>query len=150
MFRYRTFAGGTPVRSGPCPPKMIQTAILLEGMRFHARHGVHAEEARTGHWFRVDVRVELPEGRYGIADRLAHTLDYEQVYRICAEVMGQRADLLETLAGRILTGIGRLQTDCGTVTVRVAKEAPPFSGPCERVAVELRARPDEWSGTEEF
>jgi 7,8-dihydroneopterin aldolase/epimerase/oxygenase len=122
---------------------MPQTAILLEGMRFHGRHGVHAEEAQTGHWFRVDVRVELPEGRYGAGDQLVRTLDYEQVYRICAEAMGQRADLLETLAGRILTGIGRLQADCGTVTVRVAKESPPFSGPCERVAVELWARPDE-------
>lgn len=121
---------------------MVQTAIIMEGLRFHGRHGVHPEERLSGQWFRVDLRVELPPGRHGADDRLGATLDYEKLYALCAGVMARRADLLETLAEQILLGVGALLPDCGTITVRVAKEAPPFAGPCERVAIELSGRPD--------
>lgn len=124
---------------------MARTAIIMEGLRFHGRHGVHAEESLTGQWFRVDLRVELPPGLPGTGDRLAATLDYEKLYALCAGVMARRAELLETLAMRILQGVGELQPDCGMVTVRVAKEDPPFGGPCERVAIELTGTPADFS-----
>lgn len=114
---------------------------MLEGMRFHAAHGVHTEEELTGHWFVVDVYVELPNGQQDIKDQLARTLDYEILYGICASVMAVRVHLLETLAEKILTGIRTIAEDCGKISVTVAKEHPPFGGYCQRVAIQMTDDP---------
>jgi dihydroneopterin aldolase len=114
-----------------------KNTILLQGMRFHARHGVHLEEADTGHWFSVDVQVSLPDGVFTTGDELSGTLDYEAIYGVCQAVMAQRVKLLETLASSILDGIRAIAPDCGQITVTVAKENPPFSGYCQRVAIQI-------------
>ena len=125
---------------------MVPSAILLEGMRFHARHGVYAEESSTGHWFTVDVRIAYPTMKAGASDQLADTLDYQRVYQICAEVMQTPSRLLEHLAWAIITEIGKLAPDTGLITVKVAKENPPFGGPCDRVAIEISGKGSKTEG----
>lgn len=120
-----------------------KNTILLEGMRFHARHGVHLEEADTGHWFVVDIQVSLPDGVHDTRDELSGTLDYEAIYGVCQAVMAQRVKLLETLASRILEGIRAIAPESGRITVTVAKENPPFSGYCQRVAIQISDDPDK-------
>lgn len=118
-----------------------QNVVLLEGMRFHARHGVHLEEADTGHWFVVDISVALPDGNLDTRDELSNTLDYEAIYGVCQSVMTNRVKLLETLATRILEGVRAIASACGPITVTVAKENPPFSGYCQRVAIRMTDDP---------
>lgn len=114
-----------------------RTAIELRDLRIHARHGVHPPEFSTGHWFRIDLRVEPPAGMFGQEDLIGNTLDYEALHAICQRVMAQRANLLETLATAILNQIKEIWPDCGTLWVRIAKLHPPFGGYCGEVAIEM-------------
>lgn len=115
-----------------------RTAIELRDIRVHARHGVHGGEASTGHWFRVDLRVEPPSTLHGEGDRIENALDYEKLHAICMSVMATRVHLLETLAARMLDAIKGEWPDSGAAWVRVAKCNPPFGGNCGEVAVEMR------------
>lgn len=117
----------------------FRTVIELRDIRLHARHGVHREEAQTGCWFRIDLRVVPPARLHGESDRLENALDYEKLFDICRDVMSERVDLLETLASRILVAIRREWPDSGSSWVRVAKLSPPFSGVCGEVAIEMSA-----------
>ena len=117
----------------------FRTAIELRDMRIHARHGIHVGEASTGHWFRVDVRVEPPSGLHGEGDRIENALDYEKLHGICLRVMSERVNLLETLASRILETIKVQWPDSGPAWVRVAKLHPPFGGSCAEIAIEMSA-----------
>lgn len=114
--------------------------IALEGMQFRAYHGVYAEEQERGNDFEVDVRLHtaqpLPD-----TDDLADTLDYGQAYRVVAEVMAGRKQLLETLVSLIGRRLVALFPQVEAIDVRVTKRNPPVAGPCERSWVEARFTP---------
>lgn len=103
-------------------------------MRFYARHGVHPEEALTGHWFEVDLDLCLPERADNLPDTLDSTLDYELLHRICLDVMSQRIQLLETLASHIYNKVREAFPQSGPLRVRVGKDNPPFPGFCRQVS----------------
>lgn len=108
--------------------------IVLEGMQFHAFHGVHAEERVMGGKYQVDVYLDYPfEGN---ADRLERTANYEQVYQIVASCMQEPVQLIEHLAELIL---GDLQAAFleAKVKVRVSKFQPPVGGVVTRAYVEV-------------
>jgi dihydroneopterin aldolase len=114
--------------------------ILLGGMTFLARHGVHPHEKATEQRFEVDVELELDLQAASLADDLARTVDYGTVYRHCrAIVEGPSVDLLETLAERIATDLlGTWPIEA--VTVRVRKPDVDLGGPVELVGVEITRR----------
>lgn len=110
--------------------------ILLQGMRFHGRHGVYDEEARLGAPFVVDVELELdlPE-----VDELAQTVDYGRVYRRVADVVtGTRYRLIEALAHRIARDELAAEARVRAITVRVHKPHAPLPGVVDDVVVEVR------------
>lgn len=109
--------------------------IVLQGMRFHAFHGVHAEETRFGAPFVVDVelRLELPE-----VDELARTVDYGRIYgRVAAIVTGERHRLIESLAHRLARDLLAHEPRVAGVTVRVHKPQAPLPGTFDDVFVEV-------------
>ncbi len=117
-------------------PEGSHDRIVLEGMEFHAHHGVFAEEARFGSRFRVDVELGL---QLSGSDRLAETVDYSRVYELVREVVtGQRFQLIEALASELA---GRILADFGladTVLVRVHKPQAPLPGVFRDVFAEVR------------
>jgi dihydroneopterin aldolase len=115
----------------------MQRIITLTGMRFHGKHGVHAEEALTGQWFEIDLDVCLRDMPVDTGDMLSSTLDYEGLYRMCQEVMDNRAQLLETLAARLHDRLRDTYPECGSVRIRVSKMHPPFPGNCRQVSYTL-------------
>ena len=108
---------------------MSQFTVGLRDARFRGPHGVHASEAVLGGEFRVDVTCVLRKRDAPVNEDLAATLDYSALYAICAEVMAVRADLLETLAERM---VGRIQAEFGSlvehVVLEVQKVHPPVGG----------------------
>ena len=90
---------------------------------------MHASEAVLGGEFRVDVTCVLRKRDTPVDEDLAATLDYSALYAICAEVMAVRADLLETLAERM---VARIRTRFGSlvehVVLEVHKVHPPVGG----------------------
>ena len=120
---------------------MADDRILLNGMRFHARHGVSVEERAEAQPFRVDLEVDLDLRRPGVSDRLEDTVNYSDMFRTVREVMeGEPRHLLEALAeqiaSRVLSGF-----PAEAVRVRVTKLRPPIKGAAlEGTAVEVYRR----------
>jgi len=112
---------------------MALTAI--EGMRFHALHGVHPEEKEVGNQFSVDVYFD--HDFEGESDDLTLCIDYEQVYIRVAERMQIRVGLIEHLAQQIAEDLGRLWP-LAHIKVRVSKYNPIPYGVLERTYVEVQ------------
>lgn len=110
--------------------------IVLSGLEFHARHGVHDEEARFGARFVVDVELYLPVGG---SDRLGDTADYSRVYEVVrAEVTERRYRLIETVADRLAHAVLEASPNVREVVVRVHKPHAPLPGVVRDVFVEVR------------
>ncbi|MFM7585889.1 MAG: dihydroneopterin aldolase [Bacteroidota bacterium] len=111
---------------------MALTAI--EGMRFHAFHGVHQEEAVVGNTFSVDVYFEHDfEGK---SDDLERCIDYEAVYKSVADRMKMRVQLIEHLAYRIADDLHRIWP-ATRIRVRVSKYNPLPHAVLERTFAEV-------------
>jgi dihydroneopterin aldolase len=119
---------------------MSTDRVLIEGLTFFGYHGVRPEERRLGQKFRVDVELTLDLTRAAASDRVADTVNYEEVCRVVLEVgKGRRCNLVETLADRIATGLLKA-FPAQEVLVRVRKPSPPFDGTLTAVGVEVRRR----------
>ena len=77
----------------------VSMTIELKGLRFHAWHGWHEEESKTGNDFEVDASLTYVPA--GITTAIEQTLNYVQVYEIIKSRMEQRQLLLETLVEQI-------------------------------------------------
>jgi dihydroneopterin aldolase len=102
--------------------------LHLRGMRFYARHGVHADERELGQTYRVDVSLQHDLSRAGRSDTLADTIDYGAVFAAVREIVeGEPRQLVEAVAERVAS---RLLggTPARAVRVLVAKPHPPVAG----------------------
>lgn len=117
---------------------MTADRIILTGLRFDARHGVHDEEKVTPQPFLVDLEVEL-DARPD-TDDLATTVNYATLARQVADVVsGDPVDLIETLAERIAATC--LATPgVAAVSVTVHKPQAPVGVPLADVAVRITRR----------
>lgn len=119
---------------------MSTDRVLIEGLTFFGYHGVRPEEQRLGQKFRVDVELTLDLTRAAASDRVADTVNYEEVCRVVLEVgKGRRCNLVESLADRIAAALLKA-FPAQEVLVRVRKTSPPFDGTLTAVGVEVRRR----------
>lgn len=110
--------------------------VVLEGLEFHARHGVYDTEAVLGSRFIVDA--ELHYDFAGLPDELPRAVNYAAVYEaIQQEVTGRRHNLIEVLTHHIARRILRDQPKLTRVTVRVHKPFAPLPGVFRDVYAEL-------------
>lgn len=113
----------------------MKTSIELNDMRFFACHGVLPQERRVGNDYVVSLRVDCPIAAAMESDAIDDTLDYAALYRLVADEMSRPSQLLEHVAGRIVTAI---TAACPAVTggrLRVAKLSPPIAGEVREAAV---------------
>jgi len=112
--------------------------IVLAGLRFEARHGVHEDERMTPQPFEVDVELEVDLQAAGAADDLARTIDYAAVYDQVRAVMdGPSRRLLEALATAIADAVLE-PSGADAIVVRVRKPAVWLGGPLDHAGVEIR------------
>ncbi|RJF72107.1 MULTISPECIES: dihydroneopterin aldolase [Deinococcus] len=110
--------------------------VVLEGLEFHARHGVFETEAVLGSRFIVDA--ELAYDFAGLPDDLAAAVNYAAVYEVIRqEVTENRVQLIEVLTDRIARRVLREQPKLKRVTVRVHKPFAPIPGVFRDVFAEL-------------
>lgn len=110
--------------------------IALEGMRFHAYHGVYEAERKIGTEYIVDVRITVNVGKAVVSDNIANTVNYESVYRICRMEMDQPRNLIESVLGHIVEGIKHQFTEMESMTVCIRKRNPPLGGRVDWALVE--------------
>jgi dihydroneopterin aldolase len=95
-------------------------AILLEGIVVPAALGVSKPERRRRRPVDIDLELAADLSQAGASDRLAHTIDYGEIYRVVEEVAQSREyRLVEALAEEIAhTLLSRYPLETCTVTVR--------------------------------
>ena len=108
--------------------------ILLEGMEFFAYHGHYQEEQIIGTKFIVDLELGFDTGLAEHTDRLADTVNYQEVYQVVKKEMEINAHLLESLARRILESLRKVFPDIESMQVKIAKVNPPLGGKVKQVS----------------
>lgn len=109
--------------------------ISLEGLEFHAYHGVYPHERSSGNKFEVDVIVETEIQDSAFQDDLRGTINYEDLYAIIKEEMEKPSKLLETVAHSIAGIILRRFKSAKTAEVKISKFNPPIGGVCKKASV---------------
>lgn len=111
--------------------------VALQGLAFHAYHGVYAYERDTGNNFEVDIAVETDFSLGAMRDDLNGTVDYEILYRIVKEEMEKPSRLIETVAEKIVNDVLRELPAVIMVELTIAKLTPPIGGNCRRALVSI-------------
>lgn len=110
--------------------------IVLEGLEFHARHGVFDAESQFGARFVVDVELHLTISGH---DALEHTVDYSAVFDLVrSQVTERRFYLIEALAHHLAQALLEAQALAEVVVVRVHKPHAPLPGIVRDVYAEVR------------
>ena len=93
-------------------------AILIRDLRVEALIGIHRRELHVKQTLSIDLDIGLPGTEVFASDRVADTIDYEQVaLRIRALASAQHYRLVETFADRVA---GILVGEFGAPWVKVS------------------------------
>ncbi|MBS1487194.1 MAG: dihydroneopterin aldolase [Bacteroidetes bacterium] len=109
--------------------------ITLEGLEFHAYHGIYPHERSSGNKFEVDVSVETDIHESAFQDDLRGTLNYEELYTLIKEEMEKPSKLLETVAHRIVENILHSFVGAKSAEIKISKFNPPIGGVCKKASV---------------
>jgi dihydroneopterin aldolase len=114
--------------------------IALEGLEFHAFHGVYPYERESGNWFEVDIAVETDFSVAAQNDNIVGTVDYEALYRIVKTEMEKPSKLLESVAEKIISEVFHQLKAAASVDLAISKLNPPIGGKCKRAVVSVSKR----------
>jgi len=117
--------------------KIKNSCIFLNGLRFHAFHGVMPQERLTGNDYRVDLKINFPLEKAVGSDNVDDTLNYATVYTAVKEEMDVPSQLIERVAYRIADRLFRTFKAINEVEIKVEKCNPPMGADCEGAGVEL-------------
>ena len=102
--------------------------VSLEGIEFHAYHGVFTEETKLGNRFTVDIHVETVFRKAMLDDYLKSTVYYYKLYKIAKAHMLEPVKLLEHLAHLMIQDINKEYPDLKSVIVKIKKHNPALGG----------------------
>src|SRR5690348_2086489 len=111
--------------------------ISLEGLEFHAFHGVYPHERASGNWFEVDISVETDFTKGAETDELAGTVNYETLFEIVKKEMEVPSKLLETVAEKIINEVLSQLPAVANVELKISKINPPIGGKCRKATIRL-------------
>jgi dihydroneopterin aldolase len=115
---------------------MIGT-VSLEGLEFHAYHGVYPHERSSGNKFQVDVTVATAFEERAFEDDLTGTINYEDLYAIVKAEMEKPSKLLETVGHAIARRVLGQFSSAQRVEVKISKFNPPIGGVCRTASVSV-------------
>ena len=111
--------------------------IILKNIKVYGYHGCLIQEGQIGSDYHVNLTIEANLKPSAISDNLKDTVDYVLLNKIVTEEMAIRADLLETVANRILDRIFKEANKVNKATVQVSKINPPIEGDVKMVSIEI-------------
>ncbi len=114
--------------------------VALEGLEFHAFHGVYPHERESGNWFEVDIAVETDFSLAAATDELVGTVNYETLFKVVKTEMEEPSKLLETVAEKIATDVLEIFPNVIFVELKISKVNPPIGGKCRKATVSLGKR----------
>lgn len=111
--------------------------VALEGLEFHAFHGVYPHERESGNFFEVDIAVETDFSKAASTDELMGTVNYETLFKVVKDEMEQPSKLLETVAEKVANDVLEIFPNVISVEFRISKLNPPIGGKCRKATVSL-------------
>lgn len=105
----------------------ITQYIALEEVRFFSPIGFYEEEQLLGNEFFVNLKLGIPF-RNPDSEKLANTINYEELYQILVEVMSPARKLLESAAEDVLNKVLEKYPDVQEINISIRKMNPPFGG----------------------
>lgn len=111
--------------------------LYLEGMKFHALHGVYEIERRIERLFIVNLELTLKLDSSAYQENLMATVDYQAAFEAVKAVMSESCELIETLAYKINEAILNRFEIVSEVKVQLVKTNPPIVADMERVNFQL-------------
>lgn len=117
--------------------KCESSYIILRNLRFHAYHGVVAQERLVGNDYEISLRLKVNVSRAIESDDVADTINYAEVYQLVATVMAQPVNLVERVAGLIGEQLFHRWRQIETADIEVVKLNPPMGADCDGAGVEL-------------
>jgi dihydroneopterin aldolase len=111
--------------------------VALEGLEFHAFHGVYPHERESGNWFLIDVSVDTDFSLAAEQDELNGTVNYETLFKIVKQEMEIPSKLLETVAEKIVDNILNTFPQVEQVELKISKINPPIGGKCSKASITL-------------
>ncbi len=109
--------------------------VALEGLEFHAYHGVYPHERSSGNKFEVDILVDTEFSESAFNDDLSGTINYEGLYAIVKSEMEKPSKLLETVGHSIAAQTLKTFHEAKAVEVKISKFNPPIGGVCKKAVV---------------
>ena len=109
--------------------------VSLEGLEFHAYHGVYAQERSSGNKFEVDILVDTQFADTAFHDELSGTINYEDLYEVVKAEMEKPSKLLETVGHAIAKQTLESFKEAVSVEVKISKFNPPIGGVCKKASV---------------
>jgi dihydroneopterin aldolase len=116
---------------------ITESFIYLRALRFHAYHGVEAQERLTGNDYLMDIRIGTDVKRATETDDVHDTINYAEVYEIARHEMLIPSDLIEHVAGRVAQALLDHWSQIQTLDIRLTKLNPPMGADCEGAGIEL-------------
>jgi dihydroneopterin aldolase len=114
--------------------------VALEGLEFHAFHGVYPHERESGNWFEVDISVETDFSEGAAQDELSGTVNYETLFQIIRNEMEKPSHLLETVAEKIVNDVLDQLPAAIQVDLKISKINPPIGGKARKASVTISKR----------
>ena len=118
----------------------MQGYIVLKDLRFHACHGVGAQETLVGNEFTLDLRLRTDLARAVETDDVNDTLSYADVFEAVKDEMSRPSRLLEHVAGRIARRLFHDFPALDEIGLKLMKRNPPMGADIDSAGVELRVQ----------
>mgnify|MGYP000406516980 FL=1 len=112
--------------------------IRVTGIKAFGYHGVLPHEATEGQDFIVDLLITLDLRAVSLSDDLQETINYADLAQIAHDnIVGERVQLIERLAGRIAQEISSAYSQITSVSVTVHKPHAPVTVDFENISVTI-------------
>jgi len=116
----------------------VSDQIKVTGIKAVGYHGVLPHEAIEGQEFTVDLVVTIDLGAASLYDDLTQTINYADLAQIAHDnIVGERVQLIERLAGRIAEEISSTYSQITSVSVTVHKPHAPVNVDFKDISVTI-------------
>ncbi len=111
--------------------------VEVSDIKLWAYHGCLEEERIIGSDYLVQIKVQTDFSKAAKTDNLHDAVDYVKLYQIVKEEMSVPANLLETVAYRIVESVKNNNDNILNVYVKISKLNPPIDGNAQAVSVSI-------------
>jgi len=116
----------------------VSDQIRVSGIKAFGYHGVLPHEATEGQDFIVDLLITLDLRAASLSDDLTESINYADLAQIAHDnIVGERVQLIERLAGRIAEEISSAYSQITSVSVTVHKPHAPVTVDFEDISVTI-------------